>query len=219
MARRRTYREPDDEDEDEAVERDPEEGVSVEHIGGRKAGLNVKIKADARSGLFTASVAGDHFSAKTKDELLTKLTGAVKKTRVKINVPLTIIDRVGRTVSPGFGRSSWMTYDPGVGHEHVVLVGTHAATGRLLLRKEDGTKLESDRFGYGSRGGTLCRRLTPEEAEQYTKLHTEHERARKAYEKFVSRVEIKDPDKFVAKKLAEGADAVTEAPEDDADPR
>lgn len=218
MARRRSYREPDEPEEDDEPERDPEEGIHTEHIGGRKAGLDVKIKADARSGLFTANVAGEHYSAKSKDELLTKLAGVVKRTRVKINVPLTVIGTVARVVKAGIGSyRSWTTYDPGVGFEHAVLVGTHASTGRLLLRKEDGSKFERDR--WGGRDGTLCRRLTPEEVAQYVKLHTEHERARKAYEKFVERVEIKNPEKFVVKKLAEAADKVTEAPEEDADPR
>ncbi len=215
MARR--YRDDADDDIDE---HDPEEGVCKERIGGRKGGLDVKIKADARSGLFTATVAGDHYSAKTKDELLTKLAGAVKKTRARINVPLTMIGRVARVVKAGVGSyRSWTTYDPGVGYMHVTLIGTHAATGRLLLRKEDGSKLEEDRFGYHNDDAALCRRLTPEEAEQYVKLHTEKLRAEKAFEKFKSRVEIRDPEKFVAKKLAEAADAVKEEPEDDGDPR
>jgi hypothetical protein len=212
MARRR---EPDDEMEDDSS---PEEGVAVERIGGRKGGTNVTIKADARTGWFTANVAGDHYSAKTKDELLTKLAGAIKKTRVRISVPLTIIGTVARVVKAGVGSyRSWTTYDPGVGYQHAVLVGTHASTGALLLRKEDGSKFERDR--WGGRDGTLCRRLTPEEVEQYIKLHTEYERARKAYEKFEARVEIKDPEKFVNKKLAEAADAVKEEPEVDDDPR
>jgi len=214
---RRSRRDPDDEDDDA---RDPEEGICTEHIGGRKGGLDVKIKADARTGYFSAGVGGDHYSAKTREELLEKLAKAVKKTRVKLNVPLTIIGRVARIVKAGVGDTrSWITHDPGVGFEHVVLIGTHASTGRLLLRKEDGTKMEQERFGYGSRGGTLCRRLTVDEAAQYVTLHTEYERARKAYEKFESRVEVKDPDKFVAKKIAEAADAVKEEPEADADPR
>ncbi len=197
----------------------PEEGVYVEHVGGRKGGLDVTIKADARSGFFTASVSGDYLTAKTRDELLQKVEKAVKKTRVKLNVPLTIIGRVARVVNAGVGSyHSWTTYDSGVGYEHVTLVGLHAQTGRMLLRKDDGTKLEQDR--YSGRGtGTICRRLTDEEAAQYVKLHTEHYRAKKAYEKFETRVEIKDIDKFVAKKQAEVADIVVEEPEADGDPR
>ncbi len=212
----RRYRDEDD----DIDEHDPEEGVCKEHIGGRKGGLDVKIKADARTGFFSASVAGDYYSAKTKDELLDKLAKAVKKTRARINVPLTMIGRVARVVKPGIGsHRSWTTYDPGVGYTHVTLIGTHAGTGRLLLRKDDGSKLEEDRFGYRNDDAALCRRLTDAEVAEYIKLHTEKLRAEKAFEKFKSRVEIKDPEKFVAKKLAQAADEVKEEPEPDDDPR
>lgn len=211
-------RERDDyDDQEEEKNSDPEQGVFVERIGGKKGGVNVTIKADARTGHFIATVAGDSFWAATRDDLIVQLVKAVKKTRVTLNVPLTLIGRVSRTVKAGVGSyKSWTTHDAGVGYEHVTLVGRHARTGRVLLRNEDGTKCECEQY---SSKGTLCRRLTQAEAEQYTKLHTEYVRAQKAYEKFERRVEIKDPEKFVAKQIAAAADTAVEAPEEDADPR
>lgn len=138
--------------------------VTTDQIGTEK----IEIFVDA-SGQFHAEYNDESFNADTRAGLLDLLSKAVKSKEKETAIPVTFIDLVPSTKNSGWGDDKYTT---GRGIMHAKLRGKHAReSNTYLFVSDDGkTKFKMGRYNGLNK---LCRRLTPEEIAEYTRLAKE----------------------------------------------
>lgn len=170
-------------------------------IDGRK----IEVTIDSQ-GEFHATLNGYGHKADTLKALLEKLRRALRTDKARIAIEATLLHQ-GR-------ESSWdtdSTKEPSA--EPIVITGIHGGTGSILMTRADGTKETARSY----RSGTIARRLTEDEANQWVALCKALRGATVAKEAFEKQVRIKDPDKFVTQAVARAAGNVDVVDAEDAE--
>lgn len=170
--------------------------VSVQVVGAHRIDINVDD-----NGNFSAEFNDQDFSAKTKADLVEKLTKAVKRADAQGVVDVTVLGLV--PLMPGKG-SAWRGrgehFEQGAGFVNAKLRGQHERSYHTyLLVSEAGIGYKAGvKFQVsGSREGVICRRIDLQEGLRYMELLEAKRTADTALEDFIGLVKI-DVDETLA---------------------
>lgn len=168
------------------------------------------------SGEFSATAGGEHLSADRLVDLEKQIEKQLKKTKVKVEVPITVLGE--QYYEPQFGRGLWRA---GSGVRRLVLTGVRSDNGNVMARDvvtgepEQITRIREWVPGH----------LTDEQAAEYTRLYEANRAAAKALHEFTAALNSSVSEFRLAElvKAAQAAKVDTpEDPEEDpavADPR
>jgi len=132
-----------------------------------KNGIEVPVKVDT-DGQWRAQVGEDQLIAATKAELVKKIDRVTKKVSQTVSIPFTSVQlsqrhdgRVNRQVRQG------------------VATGIHSGNSNILvLWTDNGERAQVDRWSNGGRDKFVP--LTPDEADEYTRLYVAQVKAQRA---------------------------------------
>lgn len=172
-------------------------------------GVEVTISMHRSDGTFYCSIAGDGLRANNKADLVAQIEKAIKKTSLEVKIPVTLIGVEQYNRRNPWGGATSRGWTRGTGTRHMYLRKI-SVDGHVLAVDEDGKKERLDRYGVDN----LLRRLTDDEVAEYAVLAKEAERTAKAFERFIEKRRIKDPEKLVEKVLRESADDPNEDDDD-----
>jgi hypothetical protein len=168
-------------------------------------GVEITVNSD---GQFRARMDLDFLKADRLVDLQRQIDKLIKRRKVKIAIPVTQL-RKSWSDTGGYsyrGRSGWVS---GRGVRHLVLTGLHA-NGNVYAK--DVKTGETEQLDY--RYGEIVRRLTDEEAAEFTRLYTASCEASDALHKFEESIQIEDPRTLVQRaREAAASDAAVPAME------
>lgn len=162
-------------------------------------GEKIEINVDS-SGFFTARVGLDYLKFETLKELEAAARKALRKTRVTVAVPATLI-HVSKYSGVGYTRKYH-----GETCRRVILTGINPKTDEVNYVFEDtGEKGAHERFG--SRSGKFGRPMTDDDIREWERLHREKKAAEERFEKFERKFvgEYSSRNFFEAEKLVRAA--------------
>jgi hypothetical protein len=163
--------------------------ITTLDIGGQAVDVSVYS-----NGKFCATFLEEEFEEKTLDELKAKLERAHREKVEELAIPVSVVDMQPTREKSRYGRTE--PYESGRGVVHAVLRGKHARLGHSLLTSEEGKKFQIERY---RKSGNICRRLTDNEVEDYTRLFMAADNAAKALEQFIEERSI-DVDEVLSRK-------------------
>jgi hypothetical protein len=148
----------------------------------------VEIEVDG-GGTFSATVDDEEIKGATLLELKDKLAKAIKKSKTRKPLDVSVVDLVPRT-----GKRAWESeiYEDGRGVVAAVLRGKHKTQGVYLLRDLEAKAFKLSSYREGA--SKIVRRLTPEEVAEYARLAGEADVAAKCLEDWIKarRVDVEE---------------------------
>lgn len=150
-------------------------------------GVEIRCTFRIGVGVFQARYGGDLVSVETHKELLGALNKLVEKARVRVELPITVIDDYG-------------------GSEDMTVTGRHTGTSNLLVVDETGRRRQ---LLVGGRT-TIVRRLSVLERAEWKNLSEAKRRADKAVDAFVTRRDLGNGDAALDDAIAAKVDLPTE---------
>lgn len=183
-------------------------------------GQPLKVTID-NAGRFSAEVAGQRISETTMDATVAAAAKWLKKAKVRVSIPATIVNQTFHESRGGYGgtRAHWFS---GIGVRHVTFTGLHSATGATLAKDE--RTGETVQHVEASRDVEVLRRLSPEQIETYERLRHAADAAAETLEKFYNDHRLHSDrhaglSDLIKEALAQAMDEPKEPEEDSGDPR
>ncbi len=174
-------------------------------------GTKFDIHVDS-DGEFRCHVEGDFLRSDTLKALLPQIKRAAKKKHINVAIPATIMGVSSYTEGSHYHRKYL-----GETCLPITLIGIDHQYNRVKYRNADGSMAGHERF---NRQGTIAKPMTAADVQEWKRLYQAHESARKAFESFESKFEMKNVMDTVKDAIAQKADTVIEPPdESNVDPR